>query len=68
MFSNAQIVGSSGQKVLNLDLSKINRVMKVNARGHVCVKHAAQQAMVEKRVRESIICKASIATSRGGPW
>ncbi|KAH0702498.1 hypothetical protein KY285_016776 [Solanum tuberosum] len=55
MFSNARIVGSSGQKVLDLDLSKFDWVMNVNARGYGWVKHAAR-AMVEKRVRGSIIC------------
>ncbi|KAH0687054.1 hypothetical protein KY284_017607 [Solanum tuberosum] len=68
MFSNAGIVGNSGQKVLDLDLSEFNRVMNVNARGMAaCVKHAAR-AMVEKRVRGSIICTGSIGASRGGPW
>ncbi|KAH0761733.1 hypothetical protein KY290_017806 [Solanum tuberosum] len=47
--TNARIVGSSGQKVLDLDLSEFDWVMNVNARGHGWVKHAAR-AMVEKRV------------------
>ncbi|XP_060206492.1 (+)-cis,trans-nepetalactol synthase NEPS1-like [Lycium barbarum] len=68
MFSNAGTVGNSGQKIIDLDLSEFDRVMRVNARGMAaCVKHAAR-AMVEKRVRGSIICTGSIAASRGGPW
>ncbi|XP_055828187.1 (+)-cis,trans-nepetalactol synthase NEPS1-like [Solanum dulcamara] len=68
MFSNAGIVGNSGQKVLDLDLSEFDRVMNVNARGmSACVKHSAR-AMVEKRVRGSIICTGSIVASRGGSW
>ncbi|MCD7459619.1 hypothetical protein HAX54_041464 [Datura stramonium] len=66
MFSNAGTVGNSGQKVLDLDLSEFDRVIRVNARGMAaCVKHAAR-AMVELRVRGSIICTGSIAASRGG--
>ncbi|WMV20241.1 hypothetical protein MTR67_013626 [Solanum verrucosum] len=53
--TNARIVGSSGQKVLDLDLSEFDWVMNVNAQGHGWVKHAAR-AMVEKRVSGSIIC------------
>lgn len=68
MFSNAGVVGNSGQKVLDLDLSEFDRVMNVNARGMAaCVKHAAR-AMVDKRVRGSIICTGSIVASRGGTW
>ncbi|XP_015160701.1 (-)-isopiperitenol/(-)-carveol dehydrogenase, mitochondrial-like [Solanum tuberosum] len=68
MFSNAGVVGNSGQKVLDLDLSEFDRVMNVNARGMAaCVKHAAR-AMVDKRVRGSIICTGSIGASRGGAW
>lgn len=68
MFSNAGTVANSGQKVLDLDLSEFDRIIRVNARGMaVCVKHAAR-AMVEQRVRGSIICTGSIAASRGGPW
>lgn len=68
MFSNAGTVGNSGQKILDLDLSEFDRVMNVNARGMAaCVKHAAR-AMVEKRVRGSIICTGSIAASRAGAW
>ncbi|KAM4107132.1 hypothetical protein ACJW30_04G117100 [Castanea mollissima] len=56
MFSNT---------VLEIDLSAYDKLMAVNARGMVaCVKHAAK-AMVEGRVRGSIICTASMAASIG---
>lgn len=68
MFSNAGTIGNSHQKVLDLDLSEFDRVIRVNARGMAaCVKHAAR-AMVKQRVRGSIVCTGSIAASRGGPW
>lgn len=67
MFSNAGILSSSDQTVLDLDLSAFDRVVAVNARGMaLCVKHAAR-AMVQRGVRGSIVCTASVAASRGGP-
>ncbi|CAH1428394.1 unnamed protein product [Lactuca virosa] len=66
MFSNAGILSTSKQTVLDLDLTQFDRLYAVNARGTAaCVKHAAR-AMVEKRVRGNIICTASVAASRGG--
>ncbi|KAI3504640.1 hypothetical protein L2E82_46560 [Cichorium intybus] len=66
MFSNAGIVSTSKQTVLDLDLTQFDRLYAINARGTAaCVKHAAR-AMVEKHVRGSIICTASVAASRGG--
>lgn len=66
MFSNAGIISSSDQTILNLDLSSFDRVIAVNARGMAaCVKHAAR-AMVEGQIRGSIVCSASVAGSRGG--
>ncbi|KAK9080467.1 hypothetical protein SSX86_000225 [Deinandra increscens subsp. villosa] len=66
MFSNAGIVSTSVQTVLDLDLTQFDALMAVNARGSAaCVKHAAR-AMVERRVRGCIICTASVAGSRGG--
>ncbi|XVF54254.1 hypothetical protein PTKIN_Ptkin05aG0165600 [Pterospermum kingtungense] len=72
MFSNAGIVRStkgtsnSNQTVLDLDLAAFDHLFAVNVRGMAaCVKHAAR-AMVEKRVRGSIICTASICASIGG--
>lgn len=66
MFSNAGIVSPSNQTILDLDLSQLDRIFEVNIRGMAaCVKHAAR-AMVERRVRGSIVCTASVAASRGG--
>ena len=68
MFSNvgmARAIHTCEQTVLDIDLSAYNKLMAVNARGMVaCVKHAAK-AMVEGRVRGSIICTASMAASIG---
>ncbi|XP_057951946.1 (+)-cis,trans-nepetalactol synthase NEPS2-like [Malania oleifera] len=67
MFSNAGIVSvSADQVVLDLDLTALDRIYAVNARGMAaCVKHAAR-AMVEGGVRGSIVCTASVSGSRGG--
>ena len=68
MFSNAGVGKSThacDQTVLDMDLSAYDKLMAVNARGMAaCVKHAAK-AMVEGRVRGSIICTASIGASVG---
>ncbi|XP_014522223.1 (-)-isopiperitenol/(-)-carveol dehydrogenase, mitochondrial [Vigna radiata var. radiata] len=65
MFSNAGVVSPSNQTILDLDFSQFDRLFAVNARGMAaCVKHAAR-SMVERRVRGSIICTASVAASQG---
>ncbi|KAK9930409.1 hypothetical protein M0R45_027447 [Rubus argutus] len=65
MYSNAGIGAASEQTVLELDLSRFDKVMAVNARGMAaCVKHAAH-AMVEKGVRGSIVCTASVSAECG---
>ncbi|XP_059444090.1 (-)-isopiperitenol/(-)-carveol dehydrogenase, mitochondrial-like [Corylus avellana] len=65
MFSNAAIVSPSDQTVLELDFSQFERLFAVNVRGMaLCVKHAAR-AMVEGRVRGSIVCTGSVAASHG---
>ncbi|XP_059642761.1 (+)-cis,trans-nepetalactol synthase NEPS1-like [Cornus florida] len=65
MFSNAGIISPSEQTVIDLDLSEFDRLFAVNVRGMAaCVKHAAR-VMVERRVRGSIVCTASVAGSRG---
>ena len=68
MFSNAGIgraTHACDQSVLDVDLAAYDKLMAVNARGMaVCVKHAAK-AMVEGRVRGSIVCMASIVASAG---
>ncbi|XVF50187.1 hypothetical protein PTKIN_Ptkin04bG0075900 [Pterospermum kingtungense] len=73
MFSNAGISGAkegisvdSTQVVLDLDLAAFDHLFAINVRGMAaCVKHAAR-AMVDQRIRGSIICTASVAASYGG--
>ncbi|KAG2411364.1 hypothetical protein I3843_12G016800 [Carya illinoinensis] len=65
MFSNAGIFSRSDQTVLDLDLSALDHLFAINVRGTAaCVKHSAR-AMVERGVRGTIVCTASIAASRG---
>ncbi|PRQ21365.1 putative oxidoreductase [Rosa chinensis] len=65
MYSNAGIASPSRQTVLELDLSWFDKLMAVNVRGMAaCVKHAAR-AMVEKGVKGSIVCTASIVAECG---
>lgn len=68
MFSNAGAIGKSDYAILDLDLSQLDHLIQVNARGNAsCVKHAAR-AMVEQKVRGSIVCTASVVVSnwKGG--
>ncbi|XP_054822775.1 (-)-isopiperitenol/(-)-carveol dehydrogenase, mitochondrial-like [Prosopis cineraria] len=67
MFSNAGVASASEQTILDLNFSEMDRLFAVNVRGMAaCVKHAAR-AMVEKQVRGSIVCTASVAGSNGFP-
>ncbi|CAN6578224.1 unnamed protein product [Malus baccata var. baccata] len=53
------------QTVLDLDFSAFDRLFDVNVRGMaLCVKHAAR-VMVERSVRGSIVCTASVAANHG---
>ncbi|XP_059644668.1 (-)-isopiperitenol/(-)-carveol dehydrogenase, mitochondrial-like [Cornus florida] len=66
MFSNAGIISPSDQLILDLDFSQFDRLFAINVRGlAACVKQAAR-AMVERRVRGSIVCTASVAGRKGG--
>ncbi|CAL5441424.1 unnamed protein product [Camellia sinensis] len=65
MFSNAGIISSSDQVILDLDFPQFDRLFAINVRGMAaCAKHAAR-VMVERRVRGSIVCTASVAASKG---
>ncbi|PWA41496.1 (-)-isopiperitenol/(-)-carveol dehydrogenase [Artemisia annua] len=65
MFSNAGIISTSNQTVLDLDLAQFDKLFAINARGTVaCVKHAAR-AMVEHNIRGVIICTTSVGASKG---
>ncbi|KAL5723061.1 Short-chain dehydrogenase reductase 3a [Ranunculus cassubicifolius] len=65
LFSNAGIMGDP-KGILELDMEAFDNVMAVNVRGAAhTMKHAAR-VMVEKNIRGSIICTASVASSLGG--
>jgi NAD(P)-dependent dehydrogenase (short-subunit alcohol dehydrogenase family) len=67
MFSNAGILSSSDQTVLELDFAQLDRLFAVNARGMaLCVKHAAR-VMVEGSVKGSIVCTGSVTGCHGAP-
>ncbi|XP_022953914.1 short-chain dehydrogenase reductase 3b-like [Cucurbita moschata] len=65
LFSNAGIMGSLAS-ILSLDISDFDNTFATNVRGVVgTIKHSAR-AMVEKNIRGSIICMASVASMVGG--
>ncbi|KAK9055881.1 hypothetical protein SSX86_026968 [Deinandra increscens subsp. villosa] len=65
LFSNAGIMGPM-TTLLDMDLAAFDNTMSVNVRGAATtIKHAAR-IMVEKKIRGSIICTASVAASMGG--
>jgi len=65
MVSNAGVGSRSDQTILDLDFSELDRLFAINVRGMAaCVKHAAR-AMVDGRVRGSIVCTASVASCTG---
>lgn len=65
LFSNAGILGSLSS-ILNLDLNGFDNIMAINVRGVAAtIKHAAR-TMVEKNIRGSIICTASVSASVAG--
>ncbi|EXC34230.1 Momilactone A synthase [Morus notabilis] len=67
MFSNAGITSLADQTILDFDFAAYEKLFAVNVRGMATsVKHAAR-AMVEERVRGSIICTASVVASMGTP-
>lgn len=66
MFSNAGTLSSCDQVILDLDMSQLDRLFGVDICGNVaCVKHAAR-AMVDGRIRGTIVCNASVAARIGG--
>ncbi|XP_073283864.1 short-chain dehydrogenase reductase 3b-like [Primulina huaijiensis] len=65
MFSNAGILGPL-TSILDLDIQGLDDVMATNVRGIAStIKHAAR-AMVDRKIKGSIICTASIAACLGG--
>lgn len=66
MFSNAGIEGGMCSSILEFDLNEFDNNMAINVRGSVAaIKHAAR-IMVERKIRGSIICTASVAASVAG--
>lgn len=65
LFSNAGSLGPIAS-ILDLDMEALDRVLATNVRGVAAtIKHAAR-SMVERKVRGSIICTASVAACIGG--
>nr|WKN29540.1 3-beta-hydroxysteroid dehydrogenase 2 [Digitalis lanata] len=65
MFSNAAVLGPD-ISVLELDMGKLDDTFATNVRGVAAtIKHAGR-AMVERKVKGSIICTASVAACVGG--
>ncbi|KAK9055882.1 hypothetical protein SSX86_026969 [Deinandra increscens subsp. villosa] len=65
LFSNAGVLGPI-TSLMDMDLKAYDNTMAINVRGVAAtVKHAAR-VMVEKKIRGSIICTASVSASLGG--
>nr|AAV68713.1 3-beta hydroxysteroid dehydrogenase [Digitalis parviflora] len=66
MMSNAGVFGALMTNVIDLDMVDFENVLATNVRGVAnTIKHAAR-AMVEGKVKGSIICTASVSASLGG--
>lgn len=65
LFSNAGTLGPI-TSILDLDFDALDNVMATNVRGVAAtIKHAAR-VMVERKIKGSIICTASVAACVGG--
>ncbi|KAL0420170.1 UNVERIFIED_CONTAM: Short-chain dehydrogenase reductase 3b [Sesamum radiatum] len=65
LFSNAGIIGPL-TSILDLEMDGLNEVMATNVRGVAAtIKHAAR-VMVDRKIKGSIICTASVAACIGG--
>ncbi|KAH7838075.1 hypothetical protein Vadar_021687 [Vaccinium darrowii] len=65
LFSNAGVMGPL-TGILDLDIQELQNTMATNVQGVAAtVKHAAR-AMVDKKIRGSIICTTSVAACLGG--
>ncbi|CAI9112306.1 OLC1v1012743C1 [Oldenlandia corymbosa var. corymbosa] len=68
MFSNAGMASKCPQDTLSFDLDAYEKLFSVNVRGvAACVKHAGR-AMVDRGVRGSIICTASVLACCGSEF
>ncbi|KAL3652964.1 Short-chain dehydrogenase reductase 3b [Castilleja foliolosa] len=65
LFSNAGVIGPL-TSILDLDIDGLDNAMATNVRGVAAtIKHAGR-AMVDRKIRGSIICTASVAGCLGG--
>ncbi|KAA8542384.1 hypothetical protein F0562_023480 [Nyssa sinensis] len=65
MFSNAGIISTCEQNILDFDLIACDYLFAINVRGvAACVKHTAR-AMVKGGIRGSIVCTASVTATMG---
>ncbi|KAK4418009.1 Short-chain dehydrogenase reductase 3b [Sesamum alatum] len=65
LFSNAGIMGPL-ESILDLNMDGLNEVLATNVRGVAAtIKHAAR-VMVDRKIKGSIICTASVAGCIGG--
>jgi NAD(P)-dependent dehydrogenase (short-subunit alcohol dehydrogenase family) len=65
-FDSYTLIAGPLSSILEFDLNKFDNTMAVNVRGSAAtIKHAAR-AMVERKIRGSIICTASVAGSVAG--
>ena len=69
MYSNAGIMGSS-TNVLEMDMASFDKSIAINLRGSVLSVKYAGRAMVENKIRGSIICTGSVSATAGanGPF
>ncbi|KAJ4727871.1 Short-chain dehydrogenase reductase [Melia azedarach] len=65
MYSNAGIIGPLGS-ILDMDMSQFDKTIAVNLRGSATVVKHAARAMVANKIRGSIICTGSVASTVGG--
>ncbi|KAG9159283.1 hypothetical protein Leryth_019894 [Lithospermum erythrorhizon] len=59
MFSNAGILSTSNQDILNLDLSELDHVYSINARGILLVKYAAR-VMLKGKIKGTMGCTSRL--------
>ncbi|KAK9202017.1 hypothetical protein WN944_017226 [Citrus x changshan-huyou] len=65
MYSNAGIAGPVGS-ILDLDMARFDRTIATNLAGSVMVVKHAARVMVANKIRGSIICTTSTASTVGG--
>ncbi|KAI3977277.1 hypothetical protein MKX01_030903 [Papaver californicum] len=65
VYSNAGIIGPL-PGILDLDLGFFKKTISINACGGAAMIKHAGRVMVERKIRGSIVCTASIAAARGG--